>query len=115
MNHFNNFCNNVCLSKCYPHGSNNIIQTIFTDIFATTYVKSGYVTLVNMRKHPNIKKCMICSNFIETDLFTICKYCANKCVGFNIELKFAIKYDVNSDVNGPYKLYFRYDLVNLFD
>src|SRR5579863_7023921 len=120
MNHFINFCNNGRLFRCNPNKFNSTIQYVFTDIFITNYDASMCDKLIDMIGYYNIKKCMICSQFVETTCFTICKRCVNKCTGINITLTIKpcaemiryIKFYLPGDT---LKLCFNYDSIELFN
>lgn len=110
MNNFINFCKSGYLFKCKPHEFDKTVQQIFIDIFTSQYTTIDHIKLANMIGHPNIKKCIICSRYIGTEMFTICKCCVKKCIGINIDLRFATYISFsNSGCN------FSYDMVELLN
>lgn len=89
MEHFVNFYNNGYLFKCEPQEFDTTIQNVFNDIFSLTITDDERNELINMTGNDSVKKCMICNKYIGTMYFTICKKCAKKCVGYDVNLQFS--------------------------
>ena len=94
MHHFVNFCNNNSLFKCEPQEFKMIIQKVFNEILTAPFTHDDHVNVTRLKINNPNRRCIICSHFVNTSYFVICKHCTKQCIGLNVDFNFG-NYDDN--------------------